>query len=118
MIDVFRRTISDVSTVSVDGAMGVDPRDNNYDSSESESVDEVEASVLSQVRYPCVVYSSKLTGELTQWRKINAKKMKNQKISSSLANFCIVSLLNRLRDCLDMSIQMTEPLKVCFYLDT
>jgi len=47
--DVFmrRRSLSGVSSISVDESIPVDPRENNYDSSESESErNEVEACVL------------------------------------------------------------------------
>lgn len=57
MIDIRRRTISDISSVSVDGGMSVDPRENNYDSSESDSdrVD-IEASVLTHNAHVCKIF--------------------------------------------------------------
>jgi len=42
-----RRSLSGVSNISVDESLPVDPRENNYDSSESESDrNEIEACVL------------------------------------------------------------------------
>lgn len=46
---VYRRSLSGVSGISVDESIPVDPRENNYDSSESETEserNEIEACVL------------------------------------------------------------------------
>ena len=57
-----RRTVSDVSSISVDGVMPIDPRENNYDSSESESDHvEVEARVLAHSRVSMLHRSYLLT---------------------------------------------------------
>jgi len=50
-----RRSLSGLSSISVDESIPVDPRENNYDSSESESErNEIEACVLTHrhVRWP------------------------------------------------------------------